>query len=184
MCNLSHGSCKPEQWDLHLWSGDSRCQNIIKTGKWAATSTYTWLTVCFLSFPQSISAIVMYCHPAEEWRQVRGGGWKARAECSRERPDRGEEPAGGAAQGDDSKSTERDTYSLVVLSKQREPLPLLWLHHSNFNRKMTIFCNTLVAEWFLHMQYNHNFACLTLASDLLACHDLISPPPFPVCLFT
>lgn len=47
MCNLSHGSCKPEQWDLHLWSGDSRCQNIIKTGKWAATSTSSDLLCAF-----------------------------------------------------------------------------------------------------------------------------------------
>lgn len=72
---------------------------IIKPGKRA-----DWSHVSFLSI-QSVSTIAVHGHAAEEWPEVRGGrGGEAGAENSRESPDGGEDPAGGAAQGHDGKS--------------------------------------------------------------------------------
>lgn len=69
------------------------------------TTTQQMTYYCVCPSTQSISTIVVYRHPAEEWSQVRGGGWEARA-GRREGPDGGEVPAGGAAQGHDSKSVD------------------------------------------------------------------------------
>lgn len=63
-----------------------------------------WSHVSFL-FIQSVSTIAVHGHSAEEWPEVRGGGGgEAGAEHSRESPDGGEDPAGGAAQEHDGKS--------------------------------------------------------------------------------
>lgn len=64
------------------------------------------------SSTQSISAIVVYGHAAEEWSQVRGRGREARA-GRREGPDGGEVSARGAAEGHDGKSVCRESLHLL-----------------------------------------------------------------------
>lgn len=57
-----------------------------------------------------MSTTAVHSHPAEEWLRARRGGWQNGAGSCRESPDGGEEPAGGAAEGDDSKSARSSSW--------------------------------------------------------------------------